>query len=410
MNNILTYCHFLEDKQIAGIEIFSSSENLMIYNLVIIKKERSKLFIKAEYHDIASSETLIKYLPKGIPVCLVLTGKGTLHRKLESRGNENDMVIMNKVLPNVSMNEFYVVRTQINDEEELIAMTRKTYIEKIVNELLNLGIHLVDLKIGPGCMVSVIPLLSQELDEIRSAHYRILKNNSQILDIIPVNDDDVPSDTIIIGDDSINTTSLSAFCSCLQYLAVGKNRSSSDILPIRNSFIEHLHFKAVRLMGWGLLILLFSTLLLNYLLYEHYSKKYQELFLEVAEYNDLIEKYKSLDKELKEKKELLEELGMLKPSRVSLYADRIAAGLMDGIKLTSLGINPLIEKSALTQTLDFANNTIDITGIAYKSTILNDWMKILKKYDWVKEIDGFHYGIDIENNNQSCFELKMTVY
>jgi len=83
VNNILTYCHFLEDKQIAGIEIFSSSENLMIYNLVIIKKERSKLFIKAEYHDIASSETLIKYLPKGIPVCLVLTGKGLFIENLK---------------------------------------------------------------------------------------------------------------------------------------------------------------------------------------------------------------------------------------------------------------------------------------------------------------------------------------
>ena len=135
-------------------------------------------------------------------------------------------------------------------------------------------------------------------------------------------------------------------------------------------------------------------LLINFLLFDHYSKKSNELSANINLNTGLLQQLDTLTKELKFKEDFIEQTGILSNSRLSLYSDRIASTLSDNIQLIDLSINPLDKKLKSNQEPEFNKNKIYINGITSNSTILNDWIKTIMKEGWVKEVNIKNYNQD----------------
>ena len=99
-----------------------------------------------------------------------------------------------------------------------------------------------------------------------------------------------------------------------------------------------------------------------------------------------------------------------KNSKTSFYADQIAASVPKGIQFSVLDIFPLIEKQnnfQENQLQEFKQNIILIKGLSKSSTVYNQWVRKLKKLDWIKTVDHLDYK-DVDRNNAE-FELRLGI-
>jgi len=99
-----------------------------------------------------------------------------------------------------------------------------------------------------------------------------------------------------------------------------------------------------------------------------------------------------LRSELKLKEEYFVKSGFLDESKLAFYTDRIAESLPSEIHLTAFNFNPLKVKMKENKPIEFLTGTINISGTVTQSIILNNWVKGLKKTDWINSIAIIGYN------------------
>jgi hypothetical protein len=96
--------------------------------------------------------------------------------------------------------------------------------------------------------------------------------------------------------------------------------------------------------------------------------------------------------QFEEKKDVLDKNGLLQASRISYYSDKIAASLLNNIRLTKLESFPM--KKISVEGLEdyiFQNEKIIVSGTCEESIDFNSWERILKKMSWVKSVSIINY-------------------
>jgi len=84
---------------------------------------------------------------------------------------------------------------------------------------------------------------------------------------------------------------------------------------------------------------------------------------------------------------------MLQTSETSFYADRIAAGIPSAIRLTLLEVYPAEKKQEEEDgRFEFTNKTLRVKGQCKYSIDANDWINLVRSYDWVKDVKLINYN------------------
>ena len=104
---------------------------------------------------------------------------------------------------------------------------------------------------------------------------------------------------------------------------------------------------------------------------------------------------------------VLQESGILKNAFLSYYVQEIAGSIPNEIILNSLVVNPNNKKIKNFEKIIFETNTILIEGDSKSSIPLNDWVKNLKKQDWLLKIEILDYNIKRKESGE--FILKLIV-
>src|SRR5690606_20509497 len=87
---------------LAGVEIYLGEENMAIRYAVLKRKRNTVQFEKGEYH-LQSLTKLKSALPASLPIALSISGKGIMHRSLETVDQWKDIDYANKILPNSTL-------------------------------------------------------------------------------------------------------------------------------------------------------------------------------------------------------------------------------------------------------------------------------------------------------------------
>ncbi len=399
-------------RQAIGLDLFILPDNTYSLSLCILRKKGSKISTERSVSGIKDIASLKEYLSPALPVSLVIGGKGLLHKKVaraegessyaKASADKSDSLLLQKVLPNANIGDFYIQRTPAGADKHFVSVARKNVIDALLKELNDAGYTITSCSFGPFCINALLPMLpsSAVYTEIATRHYQLNISDSRIVEQSappPSQGELVPSLTregqgvvLTIGEERIDFKSLLSFAVAFSSLLNLHANTIPSVTGSREDFRQKTIFQKTLKVS---LAAIFLLLLVNYFAFDHFWKKSNELKSRYSLNQESVQKLEKLKKGIAEKEQFYERTNILTPSRTSFYADRIAAELPEHIKLSRLEIHPK-QKSKEEESLSFSSRTVNVKGLCRKSIELNDWMKEIRKNKWVSEVKLLNYSQD----------------
>lgn len=388
---------------IAGVECVQTGGHFY-YNLCLLKKEKDSAKIVLQKQQIPSIEQLKEHLEEDTPIFLAANIKGMLHRQLDYQPKD-DAETLNAVFPSAQATDFYV-QTVPSHDNYFATVVRKDSIDRLIQQLLEADLWVVNVFLGSFWIAEILPLLSS-VTAIQSSQL-LLTIEEQSLTGFSKSTNEGKA-VFMIGDEQVHEPVLLA----LSMAFLGITQATIQGISTENIQQQQQNFYYKKLLHYsGLLALavFFIALLINYLLFDYYNQQRQELQIEVSQQQSLLEKRDSLAKKYAEKSALLGDQLYLGASKTSYYADQLAATLPSTLRLTSLVLFPEIKANQFSSGEElprYDNQKIIIKGTCQASVFYNNWKQAVEELRWVKSIHNMSY--QNAPNGQGIFELAIQV-
>ena len=171
---------------------------------------------------------------------------------------------------------------------------------------------------------------------------------------------------------------------------------------------EYLNKNKSLIVGFGVVVFFFIVVMGNMIIGNSYEKTHNKLQYQVNSKKQYVEELNQLEEQLKIKEQFIQSSGVARASRISYYTDQIGISIPETIQLNQLFINPLEKRINKAEDINFNYNSIKLTGTVSRSIELNNWIKLLKEYDWVNEIIIVSF---IQDNIKTVgeFEIEVTI-
>ena len=390
----------------AGVEYDVLPGGEVTVSCVVLKNRKGQVEIEKQEAHLKTISALAKFLPKDIPVFLALNGKGIIHKKIPQPGPGGSAI--GHVLPNAEETDFYMQQIPAGEKYCFVSVARRQAVDELLKEFMLGGIQVVSCSFGPFQVSSLSPLLN--LNESVSNDVRIGRHKLKIMsgrvEEYAAGEAQADEINISFGDMQVRSPLLVALSAAISHFS--GSTVCADIPSLRHEMEEYFQKNSFRSLSKALVACLLFLLLLNYFLFEHYSKKHNELILNSTINESALNKYELLQKEVKAKKQFLDSMGMLETSRVSYYADQLCFDLPAAIRLDQLNINPQIKSSQDENAFTFLQKKITVSGNCRKSSELNAWIKKIKNKTWIRAVNLVHFSQD-KISDAGVFTIEISV-
>ncbi len=407
MKQIIDKIGGFKNKQLGCIEVNLLENNTYIFHLIVLKQEKNKIISDKVIWNIDSLEVLFTYLPSSLPITLVFTGKGIIFRSIDASDTENNNDILRKVLPNATPADFYIERSEPENNESLVSIIRREIAEKVLKLFSDKKLFVIDIFVGPYILRPILNIIDPLLKTINLGAYQVQLSDRKINTCI--SKEFKGEEVISIGDDKFSNYTLLALSAGITTFSNNFSSVHPEISSIQTNNKEFRAFRLMKIAGIGILSIFFIVLLLNYFIFDSLNTKYNDLTSRLTNYQGFLSNYTLQKNDLEEKKDLLKETGLLQPSKISYYADRIAVDLPAGVRLTELYIHPKTSKKNNRNKINFNRNLIKIKGFTSKGSLLNDWLNTLEEYDWVYEVSSFTISNEEYSNKMADFTIDIDI-
>lgn len=394
-----------------GLEIVILPDGSYDMNLVILKKNKQKLVTEKQQQSIDNFEDVAKLIDPKYPVILILNGKGIIHKKVNTVENDTPGMLLNKVLPNANPKEFFIQKTPINEVEVFVSVIRANVINDIIDQLLKNKItSFSECLLGPFVIADLLPVIGLNAvnnEELIIGNFQLKIRKQQIINLTSIEIN--ITQNLVIGEENVPQKLVVAFAAALSYFTGNTQgiSNSEKINLLREEFSQKQKFE---FRAWVLMIATFLILMVNYFIFNHYWSKSNEMNAQLVSVESALTHYETLKVEFKQKKDFLEQNGLLENSRTSYYMDRLAQNLPLAIQWTDVAINPIKKKNANNESdvLSFENKTITVSGNCQNSNELNNWMKEIKKQNWISAVTMVNYKQEnVKENGVFLIEIKI---
>lgn len=386
-----------------GVEVSFQGDEVKINYCLLGIKAKSVEVIKSE-QQLSLEEFLSSHIDASIPLSVSFTGKGLILKKVPFNSTDNIKSILNKTLPNISEDEFYLSHSDEFNSSCISGVCRKSTVDEVLQFMTAKKADVLSFSLGPLAIKNILPLLSQSYEtEISTPGYK-LKFTDGYLNEIQAGTFETKS--FSIGQEQIPAGTLIAFSCAFTELISSQTLSLSNI-P-NNTLKEN--YKQKRLFNVGLaaaLGIVFTLVFINYFVFSHYTTKVQKLQSSINLNQSALTQIDTLKKEIEEKEKMVLKSGLLQNSKTSYYADQIASTVPANIKLTALIVFPK-EKNEDETLYNFNTEKIDIQGKCKFSIDVNDWINVMRSFTWVKDIKLIHYNPS-SSEKGSDFNIQITI-
>lgn len=385
--------------KVYAIDVEINGEGSYLCNVVELTKQKGSIHFSA----LETSDEPFGKIPPKAPVCLILNGKGIIHRKITVAAALQDPDIIKQIIPNTNPEDFYIQKQEIAGQTQIVSLARKSLIDKVVADFSETFDFIVDVSISPFALENILPVIPNENSlYYKNIHIQLRENTIEDFTVQTENQ----TQTLEIGNQSVNSVLLPALGIGFSFL-INHASNHAPIETVQEKNKEYFYKQKTQLIGKISLISVFIILIVNFLVFDHFYKKTQEEQPQVAKQEELITTVKQLNETLVAKSKFLQQSGLLTPNKISFYADRIASTVPNGITLSDWQFNPLADPNKK-ETFTFKNGIIVISGISHQSAGFNDWVKELKTVEGVKTVSILGYDHDIKEKN-AVFTIELTV-
>lgn len=378
------------------------------YNLVVLHKKRGKVHIYRSLSGI-DEEELKEELREGTPVVICFTGKEIL-LKTTTQDSAAPKLLAG-LLPGVKPTDFWYSVTPMSGNIHLVSIIRQETLNKQIKKLANIGLAIYGVEVGPGSLEVPLAIgLLNDTSDINTNGFDVhLDVKEQTIVSVSNQAAGTESDEIVMGDETIPVNLLLPFSAALKYLlgpdvAVGQ---PEIIVDQQQEVLYKNVFKYVFKAG---LVIFFVLLLLNFAVYSYYYTANQQLNTKYAAVKSGLQQVEKLKKEYVLAQGFLSESGWFSQSKASFYADRLAASMPNGIRLTHLVLYPEIEQKNMLRTAlpTFEVNKVEITGLVVGNAELNKWMNKLREYSWLNKLSLETYE-ELPGQDNGFFKLNLWI-
>lgn len=329
-----------------------------------------------DHGSFESIEALVKKLGSGRPYHLHLSGSGVLTRKVESLPNFKEQLIISG-----KSDAFHF--TSYDDQQWIaVSFLRKALTEEIEHYFMERKLHLLGVSSGE------IPLCTSQNGFYKGV-YSIEIADGRLKQF--------EKNTLPNANTDPNAL---AEAIALNYSRKSEAYSWSQNSSALENFKEFTQFKTI---GLGLLFTILFALFGNYLYQNHLNNSVAQLESDLSMSNNNLAMLDRLEQEKSRKKQLIASAGTASPRFLSFYLDEIARTVPKSIDLQELALFPLQEKLKQKQKVDIVSNETVIMGTTPNNMILDDWIELMDRFEWVASIELLNYSKTTEK--EASFKL-----
>lgn len=394
--------NMLKSKSSTGLEVTLMPDGSHQFYLVVLKKQQATLVTEKQIGPLYSFNDVQAHIDPKAPLILVINGKGIVHRKIHRNETDTSATLLGKLLPNATVEEFVLQEVALPSDEAFVSVIRTNVLNELMEELINHKLaNIAACFLGPFVLTNLLPLLEKNVIDngyLYANNFRLQIQEEQIVSLETFTS--VPIEQYRIGNDLLSHHLLIPFAGALSYFTNAQNTIANANLvdQLKEEFKQKQTFE---LRGWTLLISTFLILIINYLVFNNYWTKNKEMNAQLELTQVALQRYDKLKSDYDQKRKFLEQNGMLENSRTSYYADRLAKDLPASVQFTGLNIHPLKKKNPGEEDKGFLfeNKSVLVSGNCKRNTELNEWMKKMKKENWVEDLTLLNYRQDNKDEN-----------
>jgi hypothetical protein len=282
---------------------------------------------------------------------------------------------------------------------------RKDVLDNLIKQIEKLNLFGVQIYLGPFALESTIQLLDR-VSILTTSHELIIENNNviQIDSLGSVSN----GEEYNIEGETINSHELTAFGTAFNHFVPSVKITPIDSEKVTEFKEEFLYKNKSSIVGFSIVAFFFIVVMANLLIAGSYEKTHNQLQYQINNKRQFVEELNKLQGDLKIKEQFIQSSGVARASRLSFYTDQIGLSIPESIQLNQLFVNPLAKRINKAEDINFNYNTIKISGTVSRSIELNNWIKLLKKYSWINEINIISF---IQDNIKTVgeFEIEVTI-
>lgn len=383
----------------AGITLSYTSKQEFTLTGIVMHKKKDELVIENRFE--ASSWNAVLPSEK-LPIYLSIDGKGVLHKKLAISEHTNNQELLHQLLPNASLDDFYLQRSIISEHQCWVSVIRKNLLDEVVEAVSTNNLFLVSVCLGPFNLEHCLTVIPSVQIDTHATSLTIV--NEKITDMQLLKEK--KHTHYMIDQEKISSTEIVAFSNAFRHYF--HHNDAADVSNEEINFLRQEYFNKNKftVVGFALLILFFVLAITNMLVYNNYQNNNNQLQYELNTQQQHHNTLKQLKEELNTKKQFIQNSGLTQANKIAYYADQIAMTIPTSIRLNELTINPLHKKISKVEDINFEYKTIMVAGSVNKSIALNDWIKELKNYEWIKSIQIISF---VQENLRTSGQFEIAI-
>jgi len=379
-----------------GVEHCTIDGEELLYG-VVLKRNKKELVLKETFEE-KDLEGLINKLPKKLHVSLIINTDKVITKLIKGQFKDG-LTALNNAFPNIDSNAF-LYQAIIGVDSSLVSICRKEDVEDLISQYRSLGMYVIDIGLGVSKVVDISEWLL--VDRVQLSNTELVLENNQVINFekakplqvtnYNINGIDIQSPFVL--------ALAGALSSVLQAKEIQTNYSKF-IQELQEEFKQKRFFSQYLKIG---LVTIFGILLINFVVFNHYFNKVNDLS-EVAVFNKSTnDKVKLLSLEVTKSQKLYEDVLKISNSKSTFYLNHIAKSLPRTILLEQVNYQPLLKRIKSGQTIELNLNTIEIKGLSSDSDAFSKWVQALERNEWISKLEIMDYS-DV-SKTESMFKLK----
>lgn len=394
---------YLTKSSVCGLECVFGETGIS-YHYAVLETRKNTIGISRRGSTSDLHEVLAVAKKASAPLCLVLTGKGVMLKKIMF--SENDTLdlkeLMQQHLPAIPSSEFYTQFYKNENGSGHITLCRKEQLDQLLEQVSKQKAEVANVYIGPA-VCNAMSVITASYNRLTSSALRLELANGFLEESYPLGD----TDPVVLNIDGLSVApeQIIAFAAGFAYL------SRQDAYASANAELgrfpkQHREKIKVRILLFFFIAILFVISAVNSVVFFQKFEEHTTLEVELNLYESKNSQITKLLEEYQKKKSLIEQAGVFDHKKISVYADKIAASLPQDIVLREMYFNPEDGETELDSLADFRQNELIIKGNCNKSLLLNDWVNVLKSQSFVKSVNLENYIFSSEGHLPN-FVLKL---
>lgn len=384
--------------QYLSIEHFSTTGEEMIAVLLIEKKKEELVILKKD--KINYKGTIPEKWNKKLPFILTINTNQVIQKEVAG-SDLADEKLLHKAFPNTNWEEFYFEIWRLQTKS-IIAISRKTYINVLLDEYTNQGITVAGISLGICALSEIIPYTDG--DTFTTNHQTVSWNeNTPIL---------TTTTEIVVSNYTINgliipNSHIVAFSSLLGFVIQNSQNSGSIIQYSQKRYNNYLQ-QSFFLKGLKTCIgIVLVILLINFFVFSHYYHLSQETDVNLILNKSSLEEISHTKQRILSKEQKLKTVMVGTQSQSTAILNEITQSVPTSVLLNELVYQPLAKKIKPEEAIASIAKVITVSGTTVNNQDFTQWIETIEQLKWIDKVVITHFGKNESNQTEFAFKLTL---